>query len=255
MSVDMFRLEGRTALITGGSKGLGRAIADALSGAGADVCLVSRHLDQAEAAASEIRSATGRRATALAADVSDSAQVNAMVERALGELRQIDILVNNAGTNIRNAVVDYKDEDWQTVLQTNLSSAFFCCRALGPHLIERGWGRVINLASIMALTSLPGRCAYTASKAGLIGLTKTLSLEWATHGITVNAICPGPFATEMNVPLLDNPEVRQQFTSRIPLGRWGSVEEVGAAALYLCSEPAAFVTGTTLYIDGGWTAQ
>jgi NAD(P)-dependent dehydrogenase (short-subunit alcohol dehydrogenase family) len=250
-----FHLEGRTAVITGGSKGLGRAIADALAGAGAAVCLVSRHGDEAEKAASEIRSATGSRAIALPADVSDSAQVNRMVEQAIQELGHLDILVNNAGMNIRNAVVDYSDEDWNKVLTTNLSSAFYCCRAVGPHLIGRGGGRVVNLASIMALTSLPGRCAYTASKAGLIGLTKTLSLEWAPHGVTVNAICPGPFATEMNIPLLENPEVREQFTSRIPLGRWGNVEEVGAAALYLCSEPAAFVTGHTLYIDGGWTSQ
>lgn len=255
MSEVSFRLEGRAALITGGSKGLGRAIADALAGAGADVCLVSRHLDQAQAAASEVAAANGRRAVALEADVSESSQVNRMVERAVAELGHLDILVNNAGINIRNNVIDYSDDDWQQVLQTNLSSAFYCCRAVGPHLIERGWGRVVNLASIMALTSLPGRVAYAATKAGLIGLTKTLALEWAPHGITVNALCPGPFATEMNIPLLENPEVRQQWTSRIPLGRWGNVEEVGAAALYLCSEPAAFVTGHTLYIDGGWTAQ
>jgi NAD(P)-dependent dehydrogenase (short-subunit alcohol dehydrogenase family) len=252
---NMFRLEGKVALITGGSKGLGRAIADALAGAGAAVCLVSRHADEGEKVAAEIRGATASRAIALEADVSDSAQVNRMVEQAIRELGHVDILVNNAGMNIRNSVVDYSDEDWNRVLQTNLSSAFYCCRAVGPHLIERGWGRVVNLASIMALTSLPGRCAYTASKAGLIGLTKTLALEWAPHGVTVNAICPGPFATEMNIPLLENPEVREQFTSRIPLGRWGNVEEVGAAALYLSSEPAAFVTGHTLYIDGGWTAQ
>ncbi len=255
MSVDLFRLEGRRALITGGSKGLGRAIADALAGAGAEVCLVSRHLKEGEAAAAVISAATGRRVLALEADVSQSGQVNQMVERAIGELGHLDILINNAGTNIRNQVVDYSDDDWNTMLQTNLSSAFYCCRAIGPHLIERGWGRVVNLASIMALTSLPGRAAYTATKAGLIGLTKTLALEWATHGVTVNALCPGPFATEMNIPLLQNPEVHQMFTSRIPLGRWGNVEEVGAAALYLCSEPAAFVTGHTLYIDGGWTAQ
>jgi NAD(P)-dependent dehydrogenase (short-subunit alcohol dehydrogenase family) len=255
MSVDQFRLDGRHALITGGSKGLGRAIADSLAGAGVEVCLVSRHGNEAQAAADEIRSATGRRAIALEADVTASAQVNEMVERAVAELGHLDILVNNAGTNIRNNIVDYSDEDWLKVLHTNLSSAFYCCRAVGPHLIQRGWGRVVNLASIMALTSMPGRCAYTATKAGLIGLTKTLALEWATHGITVNAICPGPFATEMNIPLLQNPEVHELFTSRIPLGRWGKVEEVGAAALYLCSEPAAFVTGHTLYVDGGWTAQ
>jgi NAD(P)-dependent dehydrogenase (short-subunit alcohol dehydrogenase family) len=255
MTTDPFRLEGKTALITGGSKGLGRAIADALAGAGADVCLVSRHVDEAEKAAAEIRAATGRRALAIEADVSRSGAVNAMVERAIADLGHVDVLINNAGTNVRNPVIEYTDEDWEKVLQTNLSSAFYCCRALGPHLIQHGWGRVVNLASIMALTSMPGRVAYACSKAGLIGLTKTLALEWAPHGITVNALCPGPFATEMNIPLLQNPEVRDQFTSRIPLGRWGNVEEVGAAALYLCSEPAAFVTGHTLYIDGGWTAQ
>jgi NAD(P)-dependent dehydrogenase (short-subunit alcohol dehydrogenase family) len=255
MSVEQFRLEGKSALITGGSKGLGRAIADALAGAGANVCLISRHLKEAQAAADQIQAATGQRATALEADVSDSDQVNAMVERAVASLGHLDILINNAGTNVRNNIVDYTDEDWQRVLHTNLSSAFYCCRAVGPHLIERGWGRVVNLASIMALTSLPGRVAYASTKAGLIGMTKTLALEWAPHGITVNALCPGPFATEMNLPLLENPEIREQWTSRIPLGRWGNVEEVGAAALYLCSEPAAFVTGHTLYIDGGWTAQ
>jgi NAD(P)-dependent dehydrogenase (short-subunit alcohol dehydrogenase family) len=255
MSVDQFRLGGRNALITGGSKGLGRAIADALAGAGANVCLVSRHQNEAQAAAEQIQAGTGQRAIALEADVSDSAQVKPMVERAIAGLGHLDILINNAGTNVRNNIVDYTDEDWHKVLHTNLSSAFYCCRAIGPHLIERGWGRVVNLASIMALTSLPGRVAYASTKAGLIGMTKTLALEWAPHGITVNALCPGPFATEMNLPLLENPEVREQWTSRIPLGRWGNVEEVGAAALYLCSEPAAFVTGHTLYIDGGWTAQ
>jgi NAD(P)-dependent dehydrogenase (short-subunit alcohol dehydrogenase family) len=255
MSVDLFKLDGKAAFITGGSKGLGRAIADALAGAGADVCLVSRHLDQAEAAAAEIRSATGRRTLALAADVSNSQQVNQAVERALSELGRLDILVNNAGTNIRNPAVDYKDEDWHTVIETNLSSAFYCARAVAPHMLERGWGRVLNIASTMSLVSLPGRSAYTASKAGLIGLTKCLALEWAPHGVTVNAICPGPFATEMNIPLINNPEIYNQFVSKLPVGRWGNVEEVGAAALYLCSEPAAFVTGQTLTVDGGWTAQ
>jgi NAD(P)-dependent dehydrogenase (short-subunit alcohol dehydrogenase family) len=255
MPQDLFRLEGRCALITGGSKGLGRAMADALAGAGAAVCLVSRHGNEAQAAADEIHAASGARAIAVEADVSDSSQVTRMVEQAIGELGHLDILINNAGINIRNPVVDYTDADWQKMLATNLTSAFYCCRAVGPHLIERRWGRVVNLASIMALTSMPGRAAYAVTKAGLIGLTKTLALEWAPHAITVNAICPGPFATEMNVPLLQNPEVRELFTSKIPLGRWGNVEEVGAAALYLCSEPAAFVTGHTLYIDGGWTAQ
>jgi NAD(P)-dependent dehydrogenase (short-subunit alcohol dehydrogenase family) len=256
MATDYFKLDGRVALITGGSKGLGKAIADALASAGAHVALVSRHLDQAEAAARDIRDRFGRRALALEHDVSVSAQVNQMVQRTLEAFGRIDILVNNAGVNIRGPIVGYRDEDWAQVLSTNLTSAFYCCRAVGQHLLSRGGGgRVINMASIFGVTSMPGRVAYTASKAGLIGLTKTLALEWAPHQITVNAICPGPFATEMNIPLLQNPEVREHFTSRIPLGRWGNVEEVGAAALYLASDPAGFVTGHTLYVDGGWTAQ
>jgi len=256
MATEYFRLDGRVALITGGSKGLGKAIADALASAGAHVALVSRHLDQAEAAAQDVRGRYGQRAVALEHDVSDSSQVNLMVQRTLEEFGRIDILVNNAGVNIRGPIVEYRDEDWAQVLATNLSSAFYCCRAVGQHMLARaGGGRVINLASIFGVTSMPGRVAYTSTKAGLIGMTKTLALEWAPQQITVNAICPGPFATEMNIPLLQNPEVREHFPSRIPLGRWGNVEEVGAAALYLASDAAGFVTGHTLFVDGGWTAQ
>src|SRR5205807_10564998 len=148
---------------------------------------VSRHLDQAEAAAAEIRSATGRRALALAADVSNSQQVNQAVERALSELGHLDILVNNAGTNIRNPVVDYKDEDWHTVIETNLSSAFYCARAVAPHMLERGWGRVLNIASTMSLVSLPGRSAYTASTACPIGLTNCLAPTWPTDRVSVHS--------------------------------------------------------------------
>ncbi len=254
-SVEWFSLKGKTALVTGGSKGLGKAIAAALAGAGATVCLASRNLDQGTATAAEIAEQTGSRALALAADVSRSEEVDRMVEAALRELGQIDILVNNAGVNIRGEVVGYSDEDWFTVLNTNLSSAFFCSRAVGRHMLERKQGRVINLASMVGTISMPGRAAYASSKAALQGLTKTLALEWAPHGITVNAICPGPFATEMNMPLINNPEVAASFTSRIPVGRWGNVDEVGAAALYLASDLAAFTTGTSLFVDGGWTAQ
>jgi NAD(P)-dependent dehydrogenase (short-subunit alcohol dehydrogenase family) len=254
-SLQWFSLAGKTALITGGSKGLGKAIAQALAGAGAGVCLVSRHLDQGQAAAEEIAAATGSRALALSADVSISADVNRMVDEALAQLGRIDILVNNAGINIRGNVTEYSDEDWLSVLHTNLSSAFYCCRAVGKHMVERGSGRVINLASMVGQISIPGRAAYASTKAGLVGLTKTLALEWAPNGITVNAICPGPFATEMNLPLINDPQVSANFTSKIPVGRWGNVDEVGAAALYLASDLAAFTTGTTLLVDGGWTAQ
>ncbi len=254
-SLQWFSLRGKTALVTGGSKGLGKAIGGALAGAGASVALVSRNLDECQATAKELAEQTGSRVVALAADVSRSDEVDRMVAEALAQLGQLDILVNNAGVNIRGDVVDYRDEDWFNVLNTNLSSAFFCCRAVGRHLLERKSGRVINLASMMGAVSMPGRVAYSSSKAALVGLTKTLALEWGAHGITVNAICPGPFATEMNLPLINNPEVATSFTSRIPVGRWGNVDEVGAAALYLASDLAAFTTGTTLFVDGGWTAQ
>jgi NAD(P)-dependent dehydrogenase (short-subunit alcohol dehydrogenase family) len=250
----MFRLDGRVAVITGGSKGLGKAIGEALAEAGSRLCIVSRNVAEGEATAAEISGRTGQKAIALACDVADSSQVDATVRQALEAFGQIDILVNSAGVNIRAPAEQYSDADWHAVLNTNLHGTFYCCRAVGRHMLERGYGRVINLASIMSFVSLPHRAAYATSKAGVLGLTRTLSLEWATKGITVNAICPGPFATEMNRPLIENPEVHQMFTSRIPMGRWGEVREVGAAALYLASEEAAFVTGTTLTVDGGWTA-
>jgi NAD(P)-dependent dehydrogenase (short-subunit alcohol dehydrogenase family) len=250
----MFRLDGRVAVITGGSKGLGRAIGEALAAAGARLCLVSRNAGEAQATAAEISARAGQPAIGLACDVSVSEQVDAMTRHALETFGQIDILVNSAGVNVRNPIHEFSDADWQTVLGTNLTGTFYCCRAVGRHMQERGYGRVINLGSILSFISIPHRVAYAASKAGVLGLTRTLALEWAMHGITVNAICPGPFATEMNLPLIQNPEVQQTFTSRIPVGRWGEVNEVGAAALYLASDEAAFVTGTTLTIDGGWTA-
>jgi len=239
-SLEWFSLEGKTALVTGGSRGLGKAIARALAGAGAGVCLASRNLV---------------RVTAFSADVSRSDDVDRLVAETIEDRGRIDILINNAGVNIRGDCVDYSDEDWLTVIHTNLSSAFYCCRAVGRHMIEQKSGRVINLASMMGTISMPGRVAYSSSKMGLIGLTKTLALEWAPHGITVNAICPGPFATEMNLPVINNPETNASFTSRIPVGRWGNVDEIGAAVLYLSSDLAGFTTGAALFVDGGWTAQ
>jgi NAD(P)-dependent dehydrogenase (short-subunit alcohol dehydrogenase family) len=248
------KLAGKTALVTGGSKGLGKAMAAALAGAGARVVLVSRNLDQLKEAAAEVR-ASGSEALAFQADVTDEQQVLQLEKDVSGAAGRIQILINNAGINIRKQVTEFTLDEWRRVLDTNLTSVFLMCRSFVPHMKGTGYGRIINMTSIMSWISMPGRSAYSASKAGLLGMTRTLALELAPDGITANGISPGPFATEMNLPVMQNPEVNQQFTSRIPVGRWGKVEEVGQLALYLCSEHAAFITGTDILIDGGWTAQ
>jgi NAD(P)-dependent dehydrogenase (short-subunit alcohol dehydrogenase family) len=247
-------LEGKTALVTGASRGLGKAIALALAGAGARLILVSRDralLDQTSASVQ----ALGSEAMSFETDVTDEKQVlelEAAVKREFGKLQ---ILVNNAGMNIRKPATDFTLQEWRQVLDTNLTSAFLFCRSFVPLMKGQGYGRILNLTSIMSHVSLPGRTAYSASKAGLLGFTRALALELAPEKITVNGISPGPYATEINTAVLQNAELNQQFVSRIPLGRWGQPEEVGEMAVYLCSDAAGFITGTDLLMDGGWTAQ
>jgi NAD(P)-dependent dehydrogenase (short-subunit alcohol dehydrogenase family) len=254
MSLEVFGLEGNVALVTGGSKGLGRSFARALAGAGADVVLTSRNAGEAEVAADEIR-AMGRRALALEADVTDRSAVAEMVRRAEEEMGKVDILVNNAGINIRKPTLELQDEDWHPVIDINLKGSLYCAQAVAPGMIARGYGRIINLGSIMSTVSLAGRAAYATSKHGVLGLTRTLALEWAQHGVTVNALCAGPFETPMNRVLMNDPAAYQAFLSKIPMGRWGQPEELSGAIIFLASRASSFVTGTTLYVDGGWTAQ
>lgn len=249
------KLAGRTALVTGASKGLGKAMASALAAAGATVALVSRDAGKLEEVAAEIRGAGGK-AHVLAADVSDEAQVNRLREefnkQAGGALH---ILINNAGINIRKPITEFTLAEWNSVMNTNVTSAFLLCRAFVPMMKGHGYGRIINMTSMMSHVSLPGRTAYSASKTALLGFTRALALELAPEKITVNGISPGVYATEMNIPLTTNAELSAQFLSKIPVGRWGDPREIGQLAVYLCAEESGFITGTDIVIDGGWTAQ
>lgn len=250
----MKKLDGRVAVITGGSKGLGKAIATALACEGARIALVSRNQGQLEACAATVREQGGE-VDYFAGDVTREEDVLRVEREVMSRFGAVHILVNNAGINIRKPVTDFTVEEFRSVLDTSIMGAFLMCRSFVPHMKGRGYGRILNLTSTMAHVSIAGRTAYSSSKFGLLGFTKALALELAPEGITVNGISPGPFATEMNTALLQNPEVNDWFVSRIPLGRWGKVEEVGALAAYLCSEEAGFITGTDVLIDGGWTAQ
>ena len=197
----------------------------------------------------------GGMAQAFPADVSNENQV-LQIEKEIGaEFGKVHILINNAGINIRKTLTDFTLEEWNRVMETNLTSVFLMCRSFVPHMKGNGYGRIINMASIMSWISMPQRSAYAASKTALLGVTRTLALELASEAITVNAISPGLFPTELSAPVTQNPEISRQWLANIPLGRWGKVEEVGQLALYLCSEDAGFITGTDVVIDGGWCAQ
>jgi len=253
--LDRFRLDGKVALVTGGARGLGKTMATALAQAGADVALAARSLGPCEDTAKEVGEGTGRKCAAFAADVTVAADVDRLVAAVEEAFGRIDILINNAGNNIRGSVEQLTEADWDSVLDTNLKGPFLCSRAIGPKMVKRGWGRVINLGSILSVIALPGRAPYASAKAGVLNLSRVLALEWAGTGVTVNTICPGPFATEMNRALLDDPVKYQQFVSQIPMGRWGELEEIEGAAVFLASDASSFVTGSALFVDGGWTAR
>jgi NAD(P)-dependent dehydrogenase (short-subunit alcohol dehydrogenase family) len=230
-------------------------MAQALAEAGAHVAICSRTAGEAESAAAELATVTGGRIIGLQADVIDRKSVLAMAERCAAAFGKIDILINNAGVNVRKPTVDVLEEDWDLVVDITLKGSFLCSQALLPGMIERKWGRIVMLGSITSHVSIPNRAAYTSAKAGVLGLTRALALDSAPHGVTVNCLCPGLFATPMNLPLMNDPVAYQTFLGKIPMGRWAQPEELGGAILFLCSDASAYMTGAALTIDGGWTVQ
>ncbi|PZE22278.1 SDR family NAD(P)-dependent oxidoreductase [Paenibacillus xerothermodurans] len=255
MGYEGLNLDGRVALITGGSGGLGLEMARSLASAGASVIVTSRHEGRAKESAEAIHSATGRPTLGVAADVTVYSEIERAVEQCIGAFGRIDILINNAGVNVRKPILEYDESSWDLVQSTNLKAPFLCAKAVVPHMIKQKFGRIINIASMLGQVALPERSAYCSSKGGLIQLSKVMALEWAQYGITVNAVCPGPIATELNRVVMENPEANQFFLNHLPINRWGEPAELTGLIVYLASDASSFMTGSALVIDGGWTAE
>lgn len=253
--LDQFRLDGKTAIVTGSTKGLGKAMAEGLAEAGADLIILSRNQSEATATAAAIAKETGRKVKGYACDVTQAEHVDDFVEQALADFGRIDILINNAGINIRGPIDSLTLEEFTEVQNINVVGPWLMCKAVGKHMVAQGYGRVVNIGSTLSIIALPERTPYASSKGAVWQMTRALALEWAPHGITVNCMLPGPFATEMNQSLMDDPEAYKAFVAKIPLGRWGELDEIKGLALFLASDASSFITGAGITIDGGWTVH
>lgn len=247
-------VRGKAAVVVGGTSGIGRAIAVGLAEAGADVVATSRRVDQVRETEALIQ-AVGRRSLAVTSDVGDRVSLERVLTETVAKLGNVDILVNCAGKTKRGPTLDFDEATWQDILDTNLTGTLRCCQVFGRHMIQQGHGRIINIASLSSFVALYEVAAYAASKAAVASLTKSLAVEWARHGVCVNAIAPGVFRTALNSELLDNTGRGKEFLMRTPMGRFGLVEELVGAAIYLASDAASYVTGEILVVDGGFLAS
>tara|TARA_R110002073_G_scaffold67806_3_gene168628 strand:+ start:11841 stop:12620 length:780 start_codon:yes stop_codon:yes gene_type:complete len=253
--ISQFSLDNQVAIVTGGSKGLGEAMAAGLASAGANLLLVSRNEKEAKDAAAAIAAEYPVKAIGMAADVSDEDQVKALTRRCVGEFGRIDILVNNAGINIRGPIEELSLEEFRKVQSINVDAMWLCCKHVSAVMKQTQYGRIINMASTLGLVGLANRTPYATSKGAVVQMTRALGLEFALDKITVNAICPGPFLTPMNVPIAETEEAKQFIVGATALQRWGELSEIQGAALFLASPASSYVTGSMLTVDGGWTAR
>lgn len=254
MGLDSLDLTGRTAVVIGGVSGLGRAISYGLAKAGANVVASARRSEMVASVAGEIE-ACGRRTLRITADVTDSASLKQLLQACIEEFGGVDVLVNSAGTTKKVAALEMDMDDWERIIDVNLTGTLRSCLLFGEHMVERGWGRIINIASLASFVGLYQVAAYGASKGGVVALTKALAVEWAPRGVCVNAIAPGVFPTDLNRELLEGTERGKELVMRTPMKRFGDASEIAGAAVFLASEAASFVTGEVLVVDGGFLAS
>jgi NAD(P)-dependent dehydrogenase (short-subunit alcohol dehydrogenase family) len=254
MSYSSLELNGKVGVVIGGTSGIGRAIAHGMAEAGADVVPTSRRMEHVEAAAKEIEE-RGRRSLRITSDVSDRSSLQRVLDESVKAFGKVDILVNSAGRTKRAPTLDFSEEDWNDILETNLTGTLRACQVFGRHMLSREYGSIINIASLSTFVALYEVAAYSASKAAVASLTKSLAIEWSPHGVRVNAIAPGVFRTALNTKLLDETERGREFLARTPMRRFGNVEELAGAAIFLASDAASFVNGEVLVVDGGLLAS